>query len=451
MKINITLIAFLLFLCGHTAFSQKTLAPGVRPYAENWPSTLTNAMHRAGFDMQARKVAPQSGATQQRNMLRLDSTKTFHAYDPATGDSTPVSKTRYLYPFTDSRVEVNYQFENGNWQPVNRSLFVTDGQQRVVEILAEAYNQESQEFYFESRLEVYPHGDSHELVDSFFTYAYDTISQDWQLLMANHNTFDGQDRLLESLTTLDYLGAPVIFRERYSYNANGDNHLIEESGIFDGEESPTGKTDLMYAEHRVIEAVGSITDGINFYPQHRTNYAYTLFGAIRKEMNFQFDLAGNNWQLGHTIDYFYDNEQRLAGKETVQIQPGAWDKKERISYAYFEGQNLYVEHVHIWNDDLFDWILESKKYYYYDGSTAVDPTPGTVKTLSVSPNPGTGIFRLNLVSEAVVKVFDATGKMLQSRVLQPGLELDVTTLPPGVYILTAQQGATISSGKIVKQ
>lgn len=452
MKNNITLIAFLLFLSGQMAIAQKTLSPEVLPYTKTWPTSLIPSLQRAGFELPGMKPTPQNARViRARNAMRLDSTKTFNAYNTATGDSTPVFKTRFLYPFSDSKLESNFQFEDGIWKRISRSLYVTDDQERVVEILAEVYDEEQQEFYFDSRLEVHPRGNSNELVDSFFTYAYDTIVQDWTLLLANHNTFDAQDKLQESATTLFYLGDPIIFKEIYSYDANGDNHLIEETGTFDGMELPTGKTEMSYYEHKVIEAVSFATDGVSFFPQHRLNTAYHLSGKVRKQMSFDWDVAINNFRLYETVDYYYDNQERVSGLETTKIAPNQWDVKDRVSFAYVEGTDLYLETVHNWDHDAFEWILDSRKYHYYDGSTSVDPTPNTVQPLSVSPNPGTGVFRLNLTAEANVKVFDSTGKMLTSSVLQPGHDLDITMLPPGLYTLTALQGTSIFNGKIVKQ
>ena len=76
---------------------------------------------------------------------------------------------------------------------------------------------------------------------------------------------------------------------------------------------------------------------------------------------------------------------------------------------------------------------------------------GPTGTLAVAPNPGTGIFRLNLVGQALVKVFDPTGNMLKSSVLQSGQSLDITALPPGLYAIVAQEEHRTFTGKIIKQ
>ena len=451
MKTKTIVFALFLVMGSQISFAQRTLPAAIRPYAENWTYTLVSAMNRAGFDMPTMSDRkPRTGALQQRNALQLDSTKTFHEYHSGTGDSTPVFRTRYLYPSSNSKTEINYYYSDGTWLPQNRAMYVSDAQQRLVEIIAEIWNPETQNYQFDSRLEIFPHGDSPELIDSLATAVWDTASGTWNVLMTIGNSFDG-DRLLESLTTLAYPGSPVQFRERYSYDANGDNILIEESGIFNGEETPTSKTDLVYVDHRPIEVTTYDTDGVNFYPYSRRNMAYTLFGAIRKEMNFAWNVEQENFKLFQTTDFFYDNEQRLAGKEIVHIQPNAWDEKERYAYSYVQDENLYMEWYLIWNDDLFDWILDSKKIYYYSGSTAVDPDPKNNVALRAWPNPSTGIVQFDLQEAGTVQIFDQTGHLVQSREMQPGQSLDISGLPAGAYTFLARQGADTWRGKVMKQ
>lgn len=451
MKAKTILFALLTMLGSQLAFSQRSLPAAVRPYAENWTYTLVNAMHRAGFEMPTvSDRLHKTAALQQRNALQLDSTKTFSEYNSETGDSTPTFRTNYLYPFSDSKVEINYYYSDGAWLPMSRTMYVSDNQQRLIEVVAAIWDPEIQDYKFDSHLEIYPHGDSPELVDSVFASMWNAETDDWHVIFAIRNTFEA-DRLLESTTTLDYLSSPVIFKEKYAYDANGDNVLIEESGILDGEEMPTSKTDLVYVDHRPIEVTTYDTDGINFYPNSRRNTSYMLFGAVRKEMDFIWDVEEENFKLYQTVEYFYDNEQRLAGKETVRIQPNAWDEKERIAYSYVQDEDLYLEWTFNWNDDLFDWVLSTKKFYYYSGSTGVDPGPKNGLALRAWPNPSSGTIQLNLQQTGTVQIFDQTGRMVQSREMQPGQSLDISALPVGAYTFLAQQGADTVQGKIMKQ
>ena len=449
MKNYTLLFTLSLALSANALVAQRTLSPGVRPYAENWPYTLVHAMHRAGFDMPTQAAAPVTKGVDSRNALQLDSTKTFYGYNlNGPGDSTPLSRTTYQYPQPDTKIEINSQWDNNAWLTLNRTTFVADDQQRLVEATAEAFDPVTQTYAPDSRLEIFPHGDSPVLIDSFFTYLWDSTIMDWHIILAARNTFDGQDRLIESVSSVDYFGDPLIFKEVYSYDDNGDNHLIEEFAILGDDVFPSKRIDNMFADHKLIEEMVSVSDGINFLPQSRTNYAYTLFGAIRLIMDFEWN---GNWKMTRRVEYKFDDDQRVASRET-SIDPTSTDERELVTYAYVEDENLAREMTFHFDDDLFDWVLDSKKFYYYNnGVSSLDPTPGSVQALVAWPNPTTGLVQLTFDAEADVRVFDAAGQLLQSRRVQPGQPLDLTVLPAGIYALTAQQGADFYSGKIVKQ
>ena len=445
---NYILPALILAFAFSQAFAQKTFSPGAKPYAENLPANVKRLFHYAGFDLQTKEA----DKVASRSQLQLDSTKTYYGYNqPATGDSTPLFRSNYTYPAADTKVEVNYQFENGAWAPQNRSTLHSDGQERLVSVIAEAYDPETQEYKLDSRIQVFPHDDSPNLIDSAFTYLWDSTILDWHIILAIRNTFDAQDRLQESVNAIEYFGDPVVFKEIYSYDANGDNHLIEEFAILGDDVFPSSRTDISYADHRPIEVTLSISNGFDFLPSSRNNYAYTLFGALRLHMSFQWDAVSETWDLTDRIEYGFDGQQRVGSKQGIHYAQNGAETRDLTSYAYIQGEDLSLEMFFNWDDDLFDWILDNKKHYYYNGLVSVPHTPGPALALEIYPNPTVDAVRLTLEDEAIVQVFSHGGQLMQSLLLQPGQMLNVTTLPAGIYQVTAQQGADFYSGKIVKQ
>ena len=445
---NYLLPTLLLMLTVSHAFAQKTISPSLEPYSENWSYNMKRLLHHAGFDLPGAVVNKVSS----RSPLQLDSTKTYNGYDlNAPGDSTPLFRTNYTYPSSHTKIDFDLQFENGDWQKISRTTLVSDDQQRLVEVLADAWDANTGEYKPDSRFVNYPHGNSQELIDSFLVYGWDTVAQDWLLLLATYNTFDAQDRLLESTSTFDYFGAQLLFKDVYFYDATGDNHLIEQYAVFDGFETSSGRTEIDYVDHRPIEERSYVSDGVDFFPAKRENYAYELFGALRLHMSFIWDDSIGNYRMTQRIEYDFDGEQRVASKETTIITPGAWDERELVTYAYIADQNLAQERLYFWNDDLFDWKLDNKKLYYYNGLVSTPFVPGTALALQIVPNPTVDAVRLTLDNEAIVQVFGSSGQLLQSHLVQPGQMLNVVSLPAGVYQLTAQQGADFYSGKLVKQ
>lgn len=451
MKNNALLIVLL--LGSAVAAAQRTLPPSVRPYAENWTYTLVKSMHQAGFDMPTWRAMPGGAAGFRSGSLQLDSTKTFFGYNlNGPGDSTPLFRTVYKYPLPFVKIEVNEQFDNGAWLKLNRGTLVSDDQQRLVEATAEAFDPETLSFKPDSRLEIFPHGASPDLIDSLVTYAWDTTALDWAPVFTIRNIFDAQDRLLESLSTVSYFGDPLVFRDVYSYDANGDNHLIESFALFGDESYPGSRTESTFVDHQPLETTVFTFDGFDFIPTSRANFAYTLFGALRNTLSFEWEASADKWRLVQRLDYAYDNAQRLASKETTIMHANGATEREMLVLAYVEDQHLAQETFLLWNDDLFDWVLDSKKLYYYNGLVTVRPTPTPVRPLEAWPNPTTGVVQLSFPAEAELRVFNAAGQLQLTRVLQAGqTALDLGILPPGVYTVTAVQQNNFYSGHVVKQ
>ncbi|MCB0545317.1 MAG: T9SS type A sorting domain-containing protein, partial [Saprospiraceae bacterium] len=105
-----------------------------------------------------------------------------------------------------------------------------------------------------------------------------------------------------------------------------------------------------------------------------------------------------------------------------------------------------------WDDDLFDWQLDSKKHYYYNGLVAVDPMPSHTLHLQTFPNPATAEVRFALVGDGEVLIFNSSGKTVLSQHMSAGNSvLNIANLPAGLYLLTARQGKDLYVGKVAKQ
>lgn len=441
MKNNFLLVLLFLLSFAQTALSQKRLSPSLRPFAKNWTYTLVKSLSQAGFDLPSMPANMQQGA----GTLQLDSTRTMVLYAP--GDSSPVFRSTYAYPAPNTKVETNYQYDNGQWLPLNRSSLIVDSQGRLVEVTAEVFDLGRQAFIEDSKMVVYPHENSPELIDSLFTYLWDSTMVNWKPQLATYHRFDAQNRLEESMSSLQFAGAQLDFKEVYSYNANGDNHLIDEYTLTGGAWIPSGRTEIMYAGHQPIEVLISNSDGISFFPERRTNYAFTLFGAPRKQMDFEWNAAENRWNLFKTTDYAYDQEQRLGSKESALHY---MEERELTVYAYVKDQNLYLEMGFNWNDDLFDWVLVSKKYYYYGELLSAGPMPAAVQMLRAMPNPTVERVRLQLDAPAFIQVYDSRGVVVSSGEYSADPTLDFSQLTTGTYMVVAQTDREIYTGRIVK-
>jgi len=423
MKNNLPMLLLLISLVSQTGNAQQTFKPETHPYTGNLPATMVLSLRQAGFDLP--DLAPMAGSktntVAERNVLSLDSTLSFVGYDS-------------FFP-EDSVLEV-------------RTLFFSDDQHRLTGSISAVFDPESQSYKPDRQLKIFPHGDSPELIDSILGYRWDPGNLDWKLVRSHRNFFDPNDRLLETRAIADMEEDPREYKEIYSYDAQGDNHLIDGYWLSGNNETQSSRTELKYVDHRPIEVLQAQSDGLVFHQKTRLNYAYTLFGAVRKKMHFEWNKALDTWTLFQTIDYAYDQAQRLSTKTTSH---NTLEKRDLVSYAYVSGQNLYLEMYFNWDDDLFDWVLVGKKYYYYQKPSLGIPHPLAAEMLRISPNPTLDLARLDLDEPAQLQIFNTQGAMVHSGAYSPGHSLNLFEFPSGLYFITAKTEDKTYAGRILKQ
>lgn len=431
-------------------FAQKTLPPSALKALEKLPKTLQNTLQTAGYDQPNASILL-TPATASRNPLQLDSTKSFFGYNlNGVPDSTPLIRSIFQYPQTGVVIEIQAQFSGNVWSPVTRQIKTRDAQDRPLELVAEEFDAVSQDFIPGSRLQFFPRGNDAVLIDSVNAFLWDTDLNSWTFAFQLVNTFNAQEQLLTAQTNFVVNGQLTSFLDQYAYNSSGDNHLIESFLLNNGFSVPSGKQENMYLNHLLIQdIVFTSSGGITFTPTDRNTYAYNSANLVIQQNSYTWAPGVNDWKPQQTISFKYDNAKRLIQKEIEFIQDA---QKERTTYAYIEDENLSLESTYLWNIVLQTYVLDNRNYYYYsDGISSVLPDPRITQPLLLSPNPTIGAVRFSLNSAAEIKVFDGTGKVVQSRLLQPNEALNLDNLPPGMYTVTAQIGTMFYTGKVIKQ
>jgi len=433
-------------------FAQKNLPQSVSGLSVNWPHSVKNMLGTAGYDLpgdRAQAIA-QFGEGTRNSELQLDSTVTFTGY--AAGDSTPIFRTTHAYPLDGTEVQIEWYNENDDWQPLNRNTVIKDDLGRLVETMAEGYDPAAQAFIPDSRLELFPRGNSPDLVDSILVYVWDADQNDWLLLLSILNSFDIHGRLAESVTTIDVFGQPWLFKDVHVYDDNGDNTLIESFLVDSGFEIPTNLLVMEYENHLRILVTALVFDGFEFIPQSRNAYEYTDFAKDSIVTSFEWDETANDWANIQTVLYGYDDMQRVSLKETRFYEMGGGESREQLAYSYVEDELLALEETYIW-DSGGSYFLTDRKYYYYSGeepSSVYNPMP--VNALRMFPNPTTRFLQVDLEGNGPVQVFDGAGRLVLQHRGQPGaIILDFSALPAGIYTVRAVSADKYYAGKLVKQ
>ncbi len=451
---NLVLPALCWALAMSQSFAQKTLPPSTATYAVNWTYTVKKMLNAAGFELpQAEAPSGVKPSVEARaSELQLDSTLTYYDYGLNSNDSLPLLRTTYTYPVTGIQVLIESQYEGDAWQLVNRTTQIYDEQERHVETFAQVYDPSVPTWVNDSRLELFPRGDSPDLLDSIIVSAWNVDLGDWQRLMTVLNSYDNSERLLESLTVIDVFGQPVTFKDVYTYDANGDNNLIESFYVESGLELLSSTVELEYENHLITLETSLVFDGLGMVPERQVTHDHTGFGMVETIEYFEWNANISDWNKTQTDTYEYDNLQRLEAKVTVLYFEGL-EERYRFTYDYVEDELLFLETSYFFDFNENEFVVDGKEYYYYSGGVSAAPhKPQPVSALTISPNPTNGNAQIELEGEVSVQVFDGLGQLVFWLTEESGrVSLDLSELPAGIYAVRAFAEDKYYAGRLVKQ
>lgn len=73
------------------------------------------------------------------------------------------------------------------------------------------------------------------------------------------------------------------------------------------------------------------------------------------------------------------------------------------------------------------------------------------ESISISPNPSTGVFRIESTQESSYRIFDLFGRLVQAGQLHGASEIDISSESNGIYLITVKAEKGVRSEKLVKQ
>lgn len=452
MKIMpLNFVFYLCLLFSSQMRAQTQLPISLQPYAHNLQPTVVNGLRQLGYAVpkQSRKQLPSTRLAERSNALRLDSTKTFYQYNvPIPGDSSPLYRTHFTYPAPAQKHEEEAVFENGAWQVISRAVSTYDQSDRLIKVDAVVLDPVQQTFVPDSKLEVFPHGNSETLFDSMFVWQWNTDQNEWLLLIANRNYYDAQDHILEAYSIFNAFGQWLDLKEVYTYDSNGDNVQTATFVLIDGIEYPAGVTETAYLNHLAIQSTQFILDenGMTI-PESRTEFSYTPFSQVALATTYQWL---GNWILSEENHYSYDAQQRLTALENRYFPSNAPELRDKQVYQYQQDDYLAFEDAYFWDETNGFWLDERKHYYYSGGASSVHQPATASLPLVIYPNPTHGLATLQLDVPANVDLYNTLGQRLSTRQVQPNESLQLEHLPAGIYYIQARTELGIFTGQIVK-
>lgn len=428
-------------------FAQKQLPASMKPYMVHQEGKIQRILDLAGFEQPQTMEA----AINPRSFDPvLDSTTTYTNY--SLFDSIPFVHSRYSYPQENVEVIIDFTHDVDHWALLGRTTLISNEFGVQTDIIAELYDESIQNYVPESRLQVFPHGESADLVDSFFVSVWSVEDNAWKRQLANFNTYDEEDRLTESLSSIEFFEIPILFLDRYRYNSEGHLVQIDSYSIDSGEEFIAGRQEMTYQDGLLATATTLISDGANgFIPETKIEYRYTPNGQEELVNTYQFDFDKNDWKLQLVQGYVYDDQQRVTSIEVVKDEEGVWTRS-KTDFEYKEAEFVSVESTYLYDNNAEEWVINERKFYYYQGETTGTDDPIIADAAFLYPNPTPGVVQLKLTGKISVHVYTLEGKLVKNFYLPPGEKtVDMSAFPAGAYHVMAKSDEDYYSGKLIIQ
>ena len=162
---------------------------------------------------------------------------------------------------------------------------------------------------------------------------------------------------------------------------------------------------------------------------------------------------GSTVTAGERVTTYFDADGRIIMEETERTSDGnTWTPASRLTRLY-DDNRLKVEVRYDYDDGSSDYVLKSKKYYfYYEAPSAV--RAAAELTTRFYPNPAGEVLYVTVPGHNTFeyRIYTLTGSLVVSgRAEGSRATLRVNGLPAGIYLLRVSDGKETFSDKFIKQ
>jgi|GEM_PF-3191466 len=333
------------------------------------------------------------------NVITKSSTRTGKVVDHYNTDGT-INHTDYYNITGDTLMSSSYSFYNGQKQKIRDSSY---------SFLANTHVNKTEYIY-----------DAQSYLDSTYSYHWDPTASSWLISSIANQDVDINGNVILKEFASGLSGTPFYYRTELDYNAF--NLLV-----------------------RTVSYESS--DGINYAPSYKDSIAYNVnnpvythkssYGWNRNSSNWDITYlreyhlnAAGNWDTAYyyRIDQANNNNPTYLEKDIITYNSYGWVADQ---YGYW-----YDTATHTYEATPYD----INAYYYedYDDPTTIAGSAAE-ETVAIYPNPATEQLIITTTEGQALPVTltDLAGRTVQSTTLNTRVVLDISMLPPGMYLLKA--------------
>ncbi|HTB99918.1 MAG TPA: T9SS type A sorting domain-containing protein [Ferruginibacter sp.] len=272
-----------------------------------------------------------------------------------------------------------------------------------------------------------------------FTYTYD----------ANNN----KTGLLEQ----QWNGSTWTFGYKYVFKYNINNLRMAE---IDSTGASYNRWLYQYNSHNLLVTdTSQYWNGFGWATDFNYAYYYNANNMDTSEVMQQW--TGSSWVNYEKFVYSYDAGNNRIGAIYQNWSSSAWVNFQIYAYTYDVNNIMLSEVMRQYFNNGNTVIIGDSTYWYFNKFAGINQLANNNGLLSVYPNPGNGIFKVEpahpgLVSgdQPVLEIYNIMGQKINFVMMQQVqnyYEIDLSNQPNGVYLLRIKSDHGVMNGKIVIQ
>jgi hypothetical protein len=278
-------------------------------------------------------------------------------------------------------------------------------------------------------------------------YTYDANSNQISGLMQVWNNSTWENHSLYTYT-YDANNHPIVYLFQYWNGIDWDNF---------------SQSTYTYDENYNLTSVLRKTwNGSAWEDSWESTYTYDANSNLINELRQNWN--GTTWENYWLDTYTYDENNNVLNYSWENWNGSSWVHCLQINYTY-DSDNLMQSNVLIWWNDTGSAIEEmDSTYYYFHTVLGVEERENKLECFSIFPNPNNGKFTIIGNNPVIsVEIYNSLGELIffennlsgeasmENGPTKTKPQINISTLPRGVYFVRVLDETTVELGKLIKE
>jgi Secretion system C-terminal sorting domain len=204
------------------------------------------------------------------------------------------------------------------------------------------------------------------------------------------------------------------------------------------------------ANNNRTSGLGQNWNGSAWVNYSLTTYTYDASNNLTSELQQSWN--GSAWVNHFQWLFTYDANNNLVSAFEQKWDGNAWVNHLKDNLTYDANNFTESESYKYWNNYGTNIVGGDSIYYYFHTVVGVNELMVQDGNIVVYPNPTSTSITIETITKGSLSIHNISGQqLLQQEITEPKTQLDISSLPSGVYFVRVTGEKVVQVGKFVKQ